>query len=172
MFWHNPARAACGFAFAPKYPLRDISLRTLSRKRRKEEAAMRHSLLATSAFLCVVTLCAGCNRQDTECLSRIGRKIGAHAKSSAGDVGGKLDLGWAGKREPTLQEKIQDRLRFENTLTDVIFEVNVKDKEVELKGTVKNPLQRQRAIELAETLAGVEKVTDAIQVRDEGDAPK
>jgi BON domain len=172
MFWHNPARATCGFAFAPKCPLPGISLRTQSRKRPEEEAAMPRSLLATIAFLFVVTLCAGCNRQDADCLSRIGRKIGAHAKDSAGDVGGKLDLGWAGKREPTLQEKIQDRLRFENTLTDVAFEVTVKEKEVELKGTVKNPLQRQRAIELAETLAGVEKVTDAIQVREEGDAPR
>jgi osmotically-inducible protein OsmY len=123
--------------------------------------------------LLLVTASAGCNRQDAECLARIGRKISAHAKSSAGDVGSKLDFGWAGsKKEPTLQEKIQDRLRWESTLTDVTFEVVVKDKEVELKGTVKGALQRQRAIELAETLAGVEKVTDAIVVREAEEAAK
>lgn len=122
-------------------------------------------------YICLIGLAlfaAGCNRQDTECLARIGRKIAVHAKNSAGDVGAKLDLSsLGGKREPTLQEKIQDRLRFENTLTEITFEVHVKDKEVELKGEVKNALQRQRAIELTETLAGVERVTDAIKVRED-----
>src|SRR5262245_37884522 len=84
---------------------------------------------------------AGCNCRDTEALGRIGRKIAARTKDGAGDVGGKFDLNLpAAKKEPTLQEKIQDRLRYENTLTDVTFEVSVKDKEVELKGTVKTAL--------------------------------
>jgi BON domain-containing protein len=109
----------------------------------------------------------GCNRHDAEALSRIGKKVATHAKASAGEVGEKVDLRWAnGLREPTLQEKIQDRLRFENTLTDITFEVIVKDKEVELKGTAKNALQRQRAIELAETVAGVERVIPTIFVPD------
>ncbi len=110
---------------------------------------------------------AGCNQHDAETLARIGKKVGAHAKAGAGDVGAKIDLSWAGKREPSLRDKVQDRLRFENTLTDVAFEVSVKEKEVALKGTVKNASQRQRAIELAETVNGVEKVTDAIVIRDE-----
>ena len=114
----------------------------------------------------------GCNRQDAECLSRMGRKVSAHAKASTGELGSKIDLGWVGmKREPSLQDKVQDRLRFENTLTDITFEVTVKDKQVELKGIVKTPSQRQRAIELADTTVGVEKVIDSIIVR-EDDAPK
>jgi osmotically-inducible protein OsmY len=116
---------------------------------------------------------AGCNRQDADCLSRIGRKISAHAKGSAGDVGAKVDLAFNGpKKEPTLQEKIHDRLRWDNALADIKLEVNVKDKEVELKGEVKTAQQRQRAIDLAETLAGVEKVTDAIVVREADEAAR
>lgn len=115
----------------------------------------------------------GCNRQDTECLSRIGRKVAAHAKESSGELGTKIDLRWTGiKREPALQEKIQDRLRFENTLNDVALEVVVKDKQVELKGIVKTPSQRQRAVELADTVAGVEKVVDSIVVREAEEAAK
>jgi osmotically-inducible protein OsmY len=114
---------------------------------------------------------AGCNQQDADCLSRIGRKVAAHAKSGAGEIGAKVDLRWAGAaKEPTLAEKIHDRLRFENTLTEITFEVSVKDKEVELKGTVKNPLQRQRALELAETVAGVDKVVDSLKMQ-EADEP-
>jgi hypothetical protein len=122
--------------------------------------------------LAFALLSAGCNRQDVDCLGRIGRKVAAHAKSSAGDVGAKLDFGWAAKKEPTLQEKIQDRLRYENTLTDVAFEVGVKEKEVELKGTVKTALQRQTAINLADTVAGVSKVIDSIKVLETEEAPK
>ena len=69
--------------------------------------------------LFLATVCTGCNGQDAECLSRIGRKIAAHTKSSAGDVGSKLDFGWSGtKKELTLQEKVQDRLRWEKSLTN------------------------------------------------------
>lgn len=114
----------------------------------------------------ILLLAAGCNRQDTECLTRIGRKLAAHAKTGTGEIGTKIDLSWAGKREPSLQDKIVDRLRFENTLTEVPFEVRVNGKEIELKGTVKTALQRQRAVELAETVAGVEKVNADIVVRE------
>ena len=124
-------------------------------------------VIASAIVLAFVMMSAGCNRQDTECLSRIGRKVAVHTKRNTGDIGSKLDVSWAGaKREPTLQEKVQDRLRWENTLTDVTFDVSVKDKQVELKGTVKTAQQRQRALELAETLAGVDKVTDAITVKE------
>ena len=120
---------------------------------------------AKLVLLALLALPAGCNRQDAECLSRVGRKVAAHTRNSTGDIGSKLDVSWAGaRREPSLQEKIQDRLRWENTLTDVTIEVQVKDKEVELKGTVKTPQQRQRAIELTETLVGVDKVNDSITV--------
>ncbi len=123
------------------------------------------------AFLFAVTLAAGCNQQDADCLARIGRKMAAHAKSGAAEVGGKVDMRWA-RSEPTLQEKIQDRLRFDSALADIAFEVGVKDKEVELKGTVKTPLQRQRAVELAETVAGVERVIDSLKLREEDEAAK
>jgi osmotically-inducible protein OsmY len=117
----------------------------------------------SAVCLLAVTMAAGCNQQDADCLSRIGRKVAAHARSGAGEVGGKFDLRWA-RSDPTLQEKIQDRLRFENTLTGITFEVSVKDKEVELKGTVKTPSQRQRAVELADTVAGVDRVIDSLTV--------
>ncbi|HZZ79148.1 MAG TPA: BON domain-containing protein, partial [Gemmataceae bacterium] len=122
-------------------------------------------------LLVALPFCAGCNQQDAECLSRIGKKVAAHAKNGAGEVGGKVDFRWA-HMEPSLQDKIVDRLRYENTLTELKFDVVVKGKEVELKGTVKSPLQRQRAIELAETVAGVDKVTDSLKVREEDETPK
>ena len=114
----------------------------------------------------------GCNRHDAEALSRIGKKLATRAKESAGDVGTKVDVGWLGRKEPTLQDKIQDRLRWENTLTEVAFEVKVNETEVELKAAVKTPSQRLRAVELAETVVGVTRVIDAIVVQEEDNEKK
>lgn len=126
---------------------------------------MNHRYLFAS--LAILAAQAGCNRNDADCLSRAGQKVVAHARHTYGDLGGKVDVPFLGsKREPTLQEKIHDRLRFDKALKDVPFEVHVKDKEVELKATLTNPEQRQRAIELAESVVGVEKVNDATQLRE------
>lgn len=113
----------------------------------------------------------GCNRQDTEAISRMGRKITAHARASANDL--RLDLHWKDVRQnPTLHDKVQERLRWENTLTEFTIDVHVNDKEVELKGAVATASQRQRAVELAETVAGVEKVINSIQLTAAGEPMK
>jgi osmotically-inducible protein OsmY len=124
-----------------------------------EDTRMARPLCLIGLFLAL----AGCNRQDAECMSRIGRKVSAHAKSSAGEIGAKLDLG---KREPSLHEKVHDRLRFDKTLKDVVVEIQAKEKEIELTGTVNEDAQRLRAVELAETVVGVEKVIDSIKVKE------
>jgi hypothetical protein len=115
----------------------------------------------------------GCNQQDTEALARMGGKVSTHTRSCADEMGAKLDMPWLRThREPSLQEKVQQRLRWDNTLTDAAFEVIVTDKEVELKGTAKDARQRQRALELAQTTAGVDKVTDSMTVREVEEAAK
>jgi osmotically-inducible protein OsmY len=130
------------------------------------------SILSRSLAFAIIVLPlinVGCNRQDAERLSSIGRKVAAHAKAGAGDLGPKLDAGL--KKEPTMQERIQDRLRCDKLLAEFTFEVTVKDKEVELKGAVKTAQQRQRALDLAD-IVGIDKVTDAIVLADGDDAPK
>jgi osmotically-inducible protein OsmY len=122
-----------------------------------------------SFFLLMVL--TGCNRQDTDALSRMGRKINARARSTADEVSSKLDLPWpTAPKEPSLQEKVHDRLRWDSTLNGSKLEVRVNEKEVELRGTVRSPQQKQRAVELAETVLGVEKVRESIEVS-EGDPP-
>ena len=48
-------------------------------------------------------------------------------------------------------------------LPDGSWTYEVGGKEIELKGKVQDLTQRRRAVELAETTAGVEKVTDLLQ---------
>jgi osmotically-inducible protein OsmY len=122
-------------------------------------------LLGAMVFL---VLAAGCNGNDTEALSRIGHKITVYARRNTEEVSSKLDLRWkVGAKEPSLQEKIEMRLRWEKCLTECVLEVQVKDKEAELKGCVKSEEQRERAVELTQAVAGVEKVFDKIQVKAE-----
>jgi osmotically-inducible protein OsmY len=123
----------------------------------------------TAAIIVLPLVCVGCNRQDAERLSSIGRKVAAHAKASASDLGPKFDVGL--KKEPTLQERIQERLRCDKMLAEFTLEVTVKDKEVELKGNVKTAQQRQRALDLAE-IVGIDKVTDSIALCDGDEAAK
>ncbi len=116
-------------------------------------------------ILAALAAAPGCNRNDADCLSRVGNKIAGHTKSNFTEIGGKVDFRWpGGRREPTLQEKIHDRLQFDKSLKDAALEVIVKDNEVTLKGKLANLDQRQRAVELAESVIGVEKVTDATQL--------
>jgi osmotically-inducible protein OsmY len=107
------------------------------------------ALLSLGAFV-------GCGRRDTECLSSIGRKVMDRAGSATASVRERLD-GWR-SQGGSLHEKVSHRLRWEKVLADVPIEVVVSGKEIELKGTVKTAEQRTRAVELAESTVGVERV--------------
>lgn len=122
--------------------------------------------MRTLAFTCTLLLLAGCSRNDTECLARIGRKLTDRAKATASELGGKLDLDLnLGSAEVGVSDRVGQRLRGEKLLTGATFDVRAAaDGEIELRGTVQNAMQRQRAIEVAEATVGVEKVTDALQV--------
>lgn len=122
----------------------------------------------------------GCTRQDTESLTKIGRKLVDRTQGVTNLVKEKLD--WGGLRGggggsgssdttpiPTnnsLQEKVAARLRWDKNLEGVRIDVIVSDSNVELKGTVKNQDMRFRAVELTETTSGVARVTDSLTILD------
>lgn len=115
---------------------------------------------------------AGCQKNDTETLARIGRKLADRGQDSLGDIRSRIDLKWSPPTiEPSLEEKVRLRLRFEKDLADIPFEVKAKGAEVELKGKVPHPDHKRRALELAETTRGVEKVTDGLEVAPPKTAP-
>ena len=110
---------------------------------------------------------AGCNRQDTECLSRIGRKVVDRANSGTSGLREKLRGFKGGTLSGNeLQDKIALRLRWEKVLAEIPFEIIVQGKEIELKGTVKTQVQRDRAVELAESTVGVERVLVNLSIQE------
>jgi hypothetical protein len=111
-------------------------------------------------LLALAGLAAGCSRQDTERLGRIGQHLAARVEGLTADCREGLGDNWHG----TLQARVAARLRWDRGLEGLPIEVRAAGGVVELKGTVEHPGQRQRALELAQTTAGVEKVNDLLRL--------
>ena len=112
-------------------------------------------------------LVSGCGKEDTERLASVGHKLALRAEALSGNDG-RLSRCWQALRaewsEPALDVRVGLRLRWDNNLGGAQIQVSNAGGTVELKGTVRNLTQRRRAMELAESTAGVEKVTDALEV--------
>ena len=111
---------------------------------------------------------AGCNRQDTECLARIGHKTLSRSGALGGDLRTSLTNGWQGvctsAEETGLETRVAGRLRWEQSLADSHIDVKIKDGTIELSGTVADLPKRRRAVALAETTVGVDKVVDLLRI--------
>jgi hypothetical protein len=110
-----------------------------------------------------LVLAAGCSRQDTERLARVGRRMAGHAEALTGELREGLGSGWQGLGGP-LEARVAARLRWDRGLTDTAILVEVSGNTVELKGKVRDLTQRRRAVELAQSTDGVEQVNDQLQI--------
>lgn len=120
----------------------------------------RKALWLAAALL----LAAGCNRQDTECLARLGRRAADGADGLTARIRESLNRNLQDVGGRALADRVSGRLRWDKGLADAAIEVKADGKALELKGKVKTPEQRRRAVEVAESTVGVETVSDQIQV--------
>jgi hypothetical protein len=124
-------------------------------------------LLAYLSLTGLIAL-AGCNRQDTESLASIGRKIldrTASATATCRERLGGLNVSRGGAED--VQERVKSRLRWEKMLANTPIEVVVSGEEIELKGIVATAEQRSRAVELAESTTGVQRVLVSLIIGEE-----
>lgn len=110
----------------------------------------------------LLPLLAGCSSNDADHLARIGRKTVNKTASLAGGEGG-WQMFRAGLDEATLDARVSARLRWDKVLADTSIEVRTNGPVVELRGRVRDLAQRRKAVELAESTAGVERVVDALE---------
>jgi hypothetical protein len=115
----------------------------------------------------VLTFGAGCDRQDADRLSRLGRKGLARAEATLAGLTCSLTGGQAGfpcgPIEGGLDLRVSARLRWDKKLAGDAIEVRAQGALIELKGKVADLAHRRRAVELAETTVGVEKVKDLLE---------
>jgi hypothetical protein len=119
----------------------------------------------------VVIFATGCGNEDKQRLASIGHKLAVRAEAFAGKDS-KLVRGWQAMRcewaEPALDARVGLRLRWDNSLASAQIRVAASAGAIELTGAVRDLAQRRRAVELAESTAGVEKVTDALEMAPDG----
>jgi osmotically-inducible protein OsmY len=120
--------------------------------------------LRNPRWLCFFVLAlasTGCNRQDADCLTRIGQKLA----TGLGEAKDSLEIGWQGVVPAMgVEARVASRLHWDKALAGAAIEVKASGSEIELTGTVKDQTQQHRATELAEATTGVEKVVDNLQV--------
>ncbi len=93
--------------------------------------------------------------------------VTAKAETLTAGAEGKFSKAWqalrGGWNEDALDARVSQRLRWDKSLADSPIQVNVSANVVKLTGNVTDLAQRRRAVELAESTVGVEKVIDALE---------
>ncbi len=119
---------------------------------------------------CVALFASGCDGQDADRLSRIGRKIvdrvTAQTDNSPGRIPGSLQSIRGGWYEITVDARVASRLRWDKNLQGSPIQVeSLGNSTVKLTGTVGTMEIRQRAVRLADSTVGVDKVVDELVVQ-------
>jgi len=109
---------------------------------------------------------AGCTSKDADHLARIGKQTVSRASSLTKTSDGQPLGGWqlvrTGLDDIALDARVSSRLRWDKALAETRIQVRADGGLVELSGSVGTLAQRRRAVELAETTEGVEKVVDSL----------
>ncbi|MGF1580545.1 MAG: BON domain-containing protein [Gemmataceae bacterium] len=110
---------------------------------------------------------AGCNRNDTDRLAKIGNILVDRMEDSANEFQNRYLENVPVKETISnwrLASRVRRRLRSDKALVHLSLEVKAKGTIVELNGQIENLRQRQRAVELANSTVGVETVRDQLRL--------
>jgi osmotically-inducible protein OsmY len=113
-------------------------------------------------LLALAFAAAGCNRQDTEALTRIGQKVQSRAEAVTGDLKSTTAASWHIVGDFGVDARVAARLRWDKELAGAAIDVLSSGTGVELRGKVTTFEQRRRAVMLAESTMGVEGVKDSL----------
>lgn len=119
--------------------------------------------------LSLVVVCvagsSGCNKQDKEIFSSVGRKVAVRLEDATGPARKKVEASLKSLRggilEGSLEEAVQFRFHTDKELHQEVIEVvNKGEGAILLKGELTDIGMKGRAIALAQTTRGVEKVEE------------
>lgn len=111
---------------------------------------------------------AGCSDQDTRRLAEVGRVTARKLETLTGGSPDQWQAGLARMSakldDAPIDRRVAVRLRWDKLLADCTIVVTGSGKQVELTGAVSSTEKRSRAVEIAESTAGVGAVIDKIEV--------
>ncbi|MBI1914554.1 MAG: BON domain-containing protein [Planctomycetes bacterium] len=117
-------------------------------------------------WLCLIAASAGCSGEDADRLARVYHRSAARFEDESAGTRGKLSRGWHSLQgDPlagaSLRDRVAARLRLDRALTEAGIEVDADEDVITLRGEV-GAEQRRRAVDLAESTIGVEKVVNEL----------
>jgi hypothetical protein len=149
---HGILRDPAGEVNEKKSPRQDTDMHSLSRR------TCGWVLAALAVLVC------GCARQDRERLATVGSRLSARAEGLLGSSRGRLATAWqtlqTNWESLSLDARVAARLRWDKTLEGAPVRTETSGGVVRLQGAVPDPRQRQRAVDLAATTVGVERVVE------------
>ena len=95
---------------------------------------------------------------DTQRAREAGAKVGEAVATGAVQAQQALNEG-------SLTAKIKSKMALDDTVKALSIDVDTRDTEVTLSGSVNSPAERDRAIQLARETAGVTRVHDRLRIR-------
>jgi hypothetical protein len=118
----------------------------------------------------LLLLALGCGKDDADGLARVGGHVATRFDDLTGNARGKLGDSWDAARgcwaASALDGRVTTRLRWDKALAGAGVQVSgAGPGAVRLSGTVADKAQHDRAVELAQSTVGVEKVIDEIEVK-------
>ena len=113
---------------------------------------------------------ASCSSDETEGLARVARLSAAKFEDMTGGAPNKVAASFESMRanwnELALDARVSLRLRWEKDLQKAAIQVQAGDGVVELKGKVADIVQRQRAMQVAQSTVGVVEVIDSLELEE------
>ena len=124
---------------------------------------------------------SGCEKEDPEHLANLAKKVASRAEPAVNT----LDAQWIQRfrtspeappaplpaavpvGEPDVVARVTSRLRYEKSLAGSSIQVVAIEGGLELKGKVQGAAQKKRAVELAESTTGVDRVSESLEVDDQ-----
>jgi osmotically-inducible protein OsmY len=108
---------------------------------------------------------AGCQSQDADRLAKMGRKV----RERLAGVSSRIQQRMSGSLPPSeagqsVKTRVTARLNWDKELSGADIDVDVQGDEVELRGTVRDATQLQRARELAEATKDVKTVKVSLTI--------
>lgn len=138
---------------------------------------VKENAMRSVYFLLAVMLCfTGCNKQDKEIFSSVGRKIAGKLEDTTAPARKKVEVGWRAMRGGILEGSLEDAILFRFKTDKELHQENIEvihkgDGVVLLKGELSDLGMKGRAIALANTTKGVDRLEDELSEK-KASAPK
>jgi hypothetical protein len=133
--------------------------RELVQAQGKDEIVKKTLLIGAT----IIVACSVCNRSDGDRLARVAGKVTQKIQELLPERT-PLTGSFALTSGVNLDNRVRDRFKTDRYLAPLPIDIDVNVSTVRLRGPVNDEVLKRRAVEIAESTVGVEKVVDEIVV--------